>query len=303
MKALAAFTMRSRFSAVPVAAATALLFWLFPPFLMVSGAAITLVTLRYGAVEGMMVVALTAAVATGLMGTMLNAWLPMLQVLAGYYLPLWGLALVLRATISLSRALQAAAVLSVLGVILFYLILGDPAAWWGSMLSELRQNITVSASTGQAADRDAVEQLLILMEGWVPYLPGQIVSVITLFVLGALFLGRWWQALLFNPGGFRSEFHQLQLGRSLAVLTLVLFGVALVSGWASLANVALALGTLYTIQGLALIHAAFFKWQLSSGWLLLLYLVLVPLSSQFIMALGIADAWADFRSRIRSRPD
>jgi hypothetical protein len=117
-----------------------------------------------------------------------------------------------------------------------------------------------------------------------------------------LLLGRWQQALLFNPAGFRPEFHELRLGRPLAALTLGLFGAAMLSGWPPLSNAMLVVGLLYTLQGVALVHAVAFKRQLSPIWLLLFYLLLlVPLLSQLVMALGVADAWADFRDRVRPR--
>jgi len=69
-------------------------------------------------------------------------------------------------------------------------------------------------------------------------------------------------------------------------------------------NVALVLGLLYTVQGIALVHAVAFKRRLSPAWLLLFYvLLLVPSLSQGVMALGVVDAWADFRHRVRPRVD
>jgi hypothetical protein len=188
------------------------------------------------------------------------------------------------------------------GVLGFYGVLGDPAAWWEGVLGRWEQELAALAPTGPAADRSTLDQVLELLKGWAPFMPGQMVSAALLFVLLGLFLGRWWQALLFNPGGFRLEFHELRLGRPLAVLMLALFGAALLTGWMPLTNGVLVLGTLYTVQGVALAHALVFKLQLSSAWLLLFYLLLVPLLSQLVMALGIADAWADFRGRVRPRP-
>jgi hypothetical protein len=52
MRSLAAFVMRGRSAAVLVAATAAVLFWLFPPFLIVATAVVALVTLRRGAAEG-----------------------------------------------------------------------------------------------------------------------------------------------------------------------------------------------------------------------------------------------------------
>ncbi|QQS55248.1 MAG: DUF2232 domain-containing protein [Candidatus Competibacteraceae bacterium] len=300
MKSIAVFIMRGRFAAVLIAAPTAVLFWLFPPILIVSGAVVALVTLRRGAAEGALLAVLAGLGAGALAGLVLGlgAMWPMLSVLLACWAPLWVLASLLRATVSLSVTLRAAALLGLLGVGGFYLMLGDPAVWWSQVLDGLRQGLTTLPS----GERATLEQLLDLLRSWAPLLPGQVVSAALLFVLAGLLLGRWWQALLFHPGGFRPEFHQLRLGRPLALLALALFGAALLSGWPVLSNLVLVLGTLYSVQGIAVAHALVFKLRLSPAWLLLLYLLLVPLLSQLVMALGIADAWADFRTRVRPRP-
>lgn len=300
MKSIASFVMRGRSSAVLVAATTAVLFWLFPPFLIVSGAVVALVTLRHGPAEGALLVALAGLGATVLTTLVVGAPWPMVQILAVCWLPLWILALVLRATVSLARTLQVAAAMSLAGVLGFYGVLGDPAIWWEGVLGRWERELAALAPT---ADRSTLNQVLELLKGWAPFMPGQMVSAALLFVVLGLLLGRWWQALLFNPGGFRPEVHELRLGRPLALLMLALFGAALLTGWMPLTNGVLVLGTLYTVQGVALAHALVFKLQLSSAWLLLFYLLLVPLLSQLVMALGIADAWADFRGRVRPRLD
>ena len=302
MRSLAAFAMRSRSGAALAAATGAVLFWLFPPFLIAATAVLALVTLRRGALEGALIGLAAGAAATGLTWLAFGRPSPMLQVLLPCWSMAWLLALVLRATVSLSRTFQAAAVLGVAGVAGAYLVFPDPTAWWRGLLSRLRQEFTDPAALGLAADRAAWEQLLGLIESWAPYLPGHAVSAALMVALLALLLGRWWQAGLFNPGGFRPEFQELRLGRVMAGLTLLLFAAMLVAHWPPLVNVALVLGTLYTLQGIALVHAVVFKLQLSPAWLLFFYLLLVPLLSQIVMALGIADAWADFRNRIRPRP-
>ena len=292
--------MRGRSSAVLVVATTAVLFWLFPPFLIVSGAVVALVTLRHGPAEGALLVALAGLGATVLTTLVVGAPWPMVQILAVCWLLLWILALVLRATVSLARTLQVAAAMSLAGVLGFYGVLGDPAIWWEGVLGRWERELAALAPT---ADRSTLNQVLELLKGWAPFMPGQMVSAALVFVVLGLLLGRWWQALLFNPGGFRPEVHELRLGRPLALLMLALFGAALLTGWMPLTNGMLVLGTLYTVQGDALAHALVFKLQLSSAWLLLFYLLLVPLLSQLVMALGIADAWADFRGRVRPRLD
>lgn len=302
MQALAAFIMRGRWTAALAAALAAVLFWLFPPVLVVSGGAVALVTLRRGAVEGVAAMALAGAAATLLSGPVLGSPWPMLEVLLVYWWPVWLLALVLRATVSLSRTVQAAAVMGLLGVVGFYLALGDPAVWWGQVLGRWERDALALVSAAQPAERATLERLLALLKAWTPYLPGQAVSGVLLLVLAGLLLGRWQQALLFNPGGFQTEFHQLRLGRSLAALALALFGGALWSGWPPAVNAALVLGIPYVVQGIALVHALALKKRLSAAWLVLFYgLLLVPPLMQLVMALGVADAWADFRNRVQPR--
>lgn len=301
MRALAGFIMRGRSAAALVAAAAAALFWLFPPFLVASGAVVALATLRRGAAEGGLLMLLAGLGAVALSGLALGTPWPMLKVLLACWLPLWLLALILRATVSLTRTVQVAAAMALLGVVGFYLLLGDPAVWWSAILANWRQELTTLALQ-QGTDPATLGQLLGLLEGWAPYLPGQTVSAALLFVLLALFLGRWWQALLFNPGGFGGEARELRLGQPLALLALSLFAGALLSDWPPLINLALVLGTLYTVQGVALVHALVAKLHLSPAWLLLFYLLLLPFLSQLVMALGLVDAWADFRTRIRPRP-
>ncbi|MCB1822914.1 MAG: DUF2232 domain-containing protein, partial [Candidatus Competibacteraceae bacterium] len=165
------------------------------------------------------------------------------------------------------------------------------------------RELAALAPSVPAGDQALLGQWLELLKAWAPWLPGQVVSAVLMVVLLALLLGRWQQALLFNPGGFRPEFHELRLGQPLAAFTLALFGSTLLLGWPPLANGLLALGMPYTVQGIALVHAMVFKRRLSPAWLVLFYLLLIPFLSQLVMALGVVDAWADFRNRIRSRPD
>lgn len=300
MRSLAAFIMRGRSPAALVAATSAVLFLVFPPFLVVSGAALALVTLRQGAIAGISVMALAGLAAVGLVTLVWGAAWPLVRVLAPCWMAVWLLARVLRETVSLSRTFQVAAGLGAAGLLSFYLIWGDPVLWWPNVLESVRRGL-VPASGGSATEGAGLDALLVALKDWAPYLPGQVISALLWVVLAALLLGRWWQATLFNPGGFRTEFHNLRLGRPLAILTIAVFAIGVLAGWPPLSNVALILGALYTVQGIALVHAVSFRLQLSPAWLVLFYLLLVPLLSQAVMALGVADAWADFRQRIRPR--
>ncbi|MEZ5581549.1 MAG: hypothetical protein R3F37_01040 [Candidatus Competibacteraceae bacterium] len=57
-------------------------------------------------------------------------------------------------------------------------------------------------------DPQTLQQLLDYLA---PMVVGLIFANGLASLLCGLLLGRWWQALLFNPGGFSREFHELRL--------------------------------------------------------------------------------------------
>ncbi|MGB1191499.1 MAG: hypothetical protein ACPG3T_01110, partial [Pseudomonadales bacterium] len=114
----------------------------------------------------------------------------------------------------------------------------------------------------------------------------------------SLLTARWWQAKLYNPGGFQQEFYQLRLSRAnilVLVAGLVLFSI--IEGyhqWAWLFAIPMI------IVGIALVHALVALKQLSRPWLIGFYLLFVtfaPIVPLLMMAV-IADSALDFRSRI-----
>jgi len=297
MQGLAQFIMRNPLSAALVAASSAVLSLLLPPLLFVSGGAIALVSLRQGIQQGLLVIAL-ASIGTGVLAYVsIGVALPAILLALLHWLPLLVLALVLRATISLALTLQFAAVLGVLAVLGFYLVLGDPAAWWMAIVDETFQNLQAN---GVVYEPELMERLRKILETWAPLLPGQIVSSLLLSSILALLLGRWWQSLLYYPGGFREEFHALRLGRVMALIMAVLMGFSLALGWPIVINLTLVVGLICTLHGIALVHALTALVGASKAWLVLFYLLLFIVLSQLVLVLALVDAWVDFRSRIKT---
>lgn len=114
-----------------------------------------------------------------------------------------------------------------------------------------------------------------------------------------LLLARWWQALLYNPGGFQQEFHALRLPPVLTV-SLLCLGLLLSSLgpdyriWAAL----FAIPMLFA--GFALVHGLAAKKQLSGNWVGLFYfcwLLFDPLKALLLVA-AIADSWLNIRGRL-----
>lgn len=114
--------------------------------------------------------------------------------------------------------------------------------------------------------------------------------------LGSLALGRWWQAALYNPGGFRQEFNQLRL-QPWAATALVAITVICVSAdyrlWAWLSALPLVL------VSVSLAHQFAGLQRMGSAWLVIFYLALFSLPFYLVMGLvGFIDAWTDIRSRL-----
>lgn len=298
MRGLAALIMAGRWQAAGVATLAAFLALWLPPLFILSSAALALVTLRRGPTEGALVLALASLGSALLVWLTLDSVVPVQRATLIFWLPTWLLAVVLRSTVSLARALHATVLLGGAAVLGLYLVVGPPETWWTGWMDEIGRTFE-EAQPG--ADPAAREQLLAAIRAWAPVIPGLLVAGFVLSVLFGLFLGRWWQALLFNPGGFRQEFHELRLGQPLALVTAALFAVALVTGHPLAANLALVLGTIYILQGIAVVHGVVARARLSPVWLVAFYLLLILLLSQLVMVVGIIDAWVDFRSRIRPR--
>lgn len=123
-------------------------------------------------------------------------------------------------------------------------------------------------------------------------------SVYMFLAVVLLMLSRWMQAALFNPGGFKQEFHQLRIKQKVALLLMALvalanFDVVIPSSWV------LYLVLPLIFSGVALIHAVVAKKKLSSTWLVVFYVVIMfPLVVQLLVLLALIDSWYDFRTRL-----
>lgn len=125
-------------------------------------------------------------------------------------------------------------------------------------------------------------------------------SVYMFLAVVLLMLARWMQAVLYNPGGFKQEFHQLRIKQTVALglmaLTLLAnFDIVIPSGWV----LYLVLPMLFS--GVALVHAVVAKKQMSGMWLVVFYAVIMfPLAVQIVVLLALIDSWYDFRTRIKT---
>lgn len=293
MQAIASFIMRGPAEAVLAVVVAALL----PVLSVVSGAPVALVTLRRGPKAGISV-ALSAAAFVGLVMWLMFASVASLLGLLGLLLPLWLLAVVLRYTVSLAIMLQAGLLLSTLVLLGYMVYLGDVASWGRTLL-----DTTIAPFFDQTGvmedDRVVMEQVL---DYFAPVTLGLLIASSFLTVIFNLLLGRWWQALLFNPGGFRAEFQKLRLGQPLAVLASLVFVAAWLMELPLFDNLVLLVMVVYALQGIAVVHGVIARARLPRFWLVGFYVLMLfipPHVLTLVSVLGISDAWLDFRERIK----
>jgi hypothetical protein len=267
----------------------------------VSGAVIALATLRHGAREGGLVIAGSGLLAGALTLVVVGSVYPVLVFLALTWVPVWLLAVVLRATADQGAALLVAGALGAIAVGGVHLVIADPTAWWEALL----QRFVDSAVQGAPAlSNDAgTEQLSALIHSLAPIMTGLVIAGTVLGLMLTLFLARWWHALVDNPGGFGREFRALAIDRRFAPVAIGIVLAALLANsyTGGLAGeLALIVVVLYMLQGLAIVHSVVNARGASIGWLVGLYLLLFLLPPQVILLLaltGLTDVWVNLRAR------
>ncbi|MCW8888321.1 MAG: YybS family protein [Gammaproteobacteria bacterium] len=292
MKFLAAYILRGQKEAVIVTAISALLSLIFFPLSYISAAAVGLVTLHVGARQGLAIAAISAAVMAVLGFFLVGSYLPAIAYLLLLWLPLWWIAGRLRRDRVLSLSLLQSAAFGVLMIAGFYLVLEDPTAWWRIVLDESFRIIFQDVSEINDTElNQVVEQIAKLMTG-------MMAVAFLVHLLGSLFLARWWQAALHNPGGFGREFRDVRLGRVVAGITLGLLIVSLIMGGTVLTDLLLVMGLLFMLQGIALVHGLVHNLKAHQGWLIGQYVLLTVAMPQTVMTLalaGLVDNWFNFR--------
>ncbi|WP_394753953.1 hypothetical protein [Crenothrix sp.] len=288
MKSLAAYIMQGRIQAMIAASCLALLSLKYPPVSVVSSASVALVTLRRGGYEGLYILG-CAALAAGLMGFFI---LGNFQFAVAYvmvlWLPIWLISIVLREGRHLSLAVEIAVILGVIGVIAAHSFMVDPTATWKQIL------IQMAPATAPVDNTQRTIEILSR------YMTGIIAAGSVIGLLLGLFLGRWWQAILYNPGGFRQEFLSLSTRPGFTLSTLLIIGMAftnvgMISDMAK--NISIVLVVHHIFIGAAILHTVFSGKSLSRYSVPVLYVVmiLIPHTLLAVALIGLTDRLLNLR--------
>ena len=144
------------------------------------------------------------------------------------------------------------------------------------------------------------ERLQQVIDQIVRLLPGFFASSFLIGTLLSLYLARWWQAVIYNPGGFGKEFRAINLGKVAALVALAIAVAASIFSADIFNAMLLVVFALFLNQGIAVLHAVFAGRQLNAVWLFLVYLFMffVPHTVILLALAGLADTWIDFRRRL-----
>jgi len=281
MRALAEFIMRGRMQAGSVA-----FFGNLVPF--VSPAAVSLVTLTRGSSEGFLLVlwALMPLLVILFTSNDANAIVMLLSIVS--VVCVWLASELMKLRSSWPEVLIFIVAMSAISTILMAIFFADKLTALETLITEFFKGAQ------QYENKFAIgKNFLVGVAGY----------VVALTSVVSLMLGRWWQAALYNPGGFKLEFHQLRFSVTSSVIILVgmfIFEYILqdCSSWASLLSLPLML------SGIALLHYGVTFFQLSSYWLLVFYAALLFLSPLSIMLVGVGflDSIFNIRSRLSKHP-
>ncbi len=281
MRALAEYIMRGRKQAtlaVGLTAALPLLFWL-------SAAGASLVLLRKGLAQSANIIvwALVPSVIWAFYGDPY-----VLLVVAGSLV----MAHVLRETTSWLRVLLTSLLVGLASAWVLSVVFAGSIAQLTQMLQDSMPKVFDDA--WQQLDGEAQARLLELLP---PVLTGLMAAVAQALALAALVLARYWQAMLYNPGGFGREFRAIRLPAAIAAL--LVMGMLLaprlhVQAGAIMPLCAVPLG----VAGVALVHGVVARYRMGRLPLVGFYVgmfLFVQLLYPLLIILALADSVFDFR--------
>ncbi len=204
---------------------------------------------------------------------------------------IWLLAGIFRITLSWRLILEILTILGIAVILGFHLTLADTAAWW-SPKAEMMIKTVLSSQFSDERIQQMIQQIA-------PIATGLFCAITILGAWVQLLLARWWQAVVFHPGGLTKEFIEIRAGWLLAAvftLTLVAAMFGLDFAVDLLPVVILPLG----IDGLCILH----KWMRYNSKIIYLLaavyigLIILPVIVAGILALlGYIDTVYDLRKR------
>ena len=263
------------------------------PFAQIFGGAVMVLMVLQLGLRRAIVAGLAAAAILSVIALLVGS--PVAQMLANAlvtWLPAWVLAALMVQWRSLTLTLQVSAMLAMLATLAFYIVLGDPTAFWTDVL----KNVAIVFR-----ELGLQEQAAVLLEQQAVIAPQMTMLVVfTSWLMTVLVLLLGYAVFQVLPGnkGLYGRFCDLNFGRVLALIMALASLVAMLSGALWLQNLAFVMFAIFWLQGLAIVHWWKAERRLPAAVLIAVYAMLPLLNALLVMALavvGYMDAWFAFR--------
>ena len=296
---MASFIMASPLQALCFVVLFSVLGLFLPIIGLLSSAAIGLVTLRLGWKNGLQT-ALPASLILIVMAFLLqnNPLVSLLPALMQWLLVLF-LASMLQVTSSWRQVLTTIMSMAIAGTLLFHLVVSDVGAFWKTLMQPLAE-LEIMQQQLQLSGIN-MEQVIDTAAGLAT---GLAAALLSLGLIIALMMARHWQALLYNPDGFRQELRELRLPRPAGLMMITLITLGLLTGFPLIIDVILAGMTVFLFQGIGLVNNLHHQRNMHRGWMIGFYvfLALMPIRFGLLLAtFGIIDSVADFRTHLAKK--
>lgn len=284
MLPLAEWVMRGRGQAIAVIIAGLLTSPLIWPNSILASAVIALVTLRTGSKNGLTLWFWSLLPALALI--MMGSYMPLLLVSASF-----ALSLQLRQTQSWSYTLMS---LSILGLFAAYMLQTFAPATLAVYVDVIHQALTNIEA--QVDDASVYQALLQVVDS--SFIAGMFAILLVTSSFLSLVLARYWQAGLYNPGGFQQEFHKLRLDKVWMAISALLLLLFLSLGEQYVTWVWIALFPML-IAGVALFHAMAKQKKLRKHWYVIFYCILLlgDVPKILLVVMALLDSIVNFRKK------
>ena len=214
----------------------------------------------------------------------------LLTLMAGTWVPVLLLAVVLVSARSLTLTMQMTVILTVVALTGFYVVVTDPVAFWEPYLVTMAE---IALQSGLELNQDLLNAEVMTVSAALAFW--------MLYVAGLLLGYGLYKKLPVETADF-GRFRDLSFGRVIALAMALASLLALVVDGAWLQSVAFIVFAMFWLQGLAMVHWLHAENILPLGAVVAVY-VLLPLLQVLVFSalaiIGYMDAWFEFRRRIK----
>jgi len=214
-----------------------------------------------------------------------------------YWLPVIFITLIYKKNSSFTLTVQLLSIISIIFLIVFFIVVGQPDTFWSEILNNLSTILTDSGLRDEA----------LLIQNQMNLIIEQISSIIAVMIWSSYVFILAFGLNIYNSDESTSNsldsFSDLNLGKFIAVFAALCSLSLFFADIYWLKNLTYMLLLFFWLQGLAVIHWFRNKRIIPRFFLVIIYVLLPVFNVLIVMLLavvGYTDAWFNFRSRIKT---